>query len=117
MPLPSSSDQQQEDIMSISRSIAFAAALFCGSAIGCHQDSRDTTPRTPIASSESSINPPAPQYHGGLPCNNATINGRAGNPNCEEGGVSGTNTNSGSTRSSGASGPTLPEPPPHAENK
>lgn len=113
----------------ISRSMMFSLALVAGASVGCSRNAdRDTTPRTTTAQSDmqadmstdvgngtdtsgANDNTTSPTPNGGLPCNNATINGRAGNPNCEEGGTSGANTNSSSTRNTGATGPVLPEPP------
>ena len=62
------------------------------------------------------INSQAPQGTTGdtqsPPCNNVTDTGRAGNPNCDQGGTSGANSNASGTRSNGSTGgiPTTPAP-------
>lgn len=122
--------------MLIFRSMMFSLALIVGASAGCSRNNdRDTTPRSGMSGSTDTTaqsqmqadmssdvgngtdtsgandNITSPTPNGGLPCNNATANGQAGNPNCEPGATSGTNTNAGSTRNTGATGPALPEPP------
>lgn len=127
--------------MTLTRSLMFSLALFAGTSIGCNHNKggrngmpsatggptaqNDDMNRTSNSAdvgngtdaSGNGSTTPDPQATQGPPCNNATDTGRAGNPNCDNGGTSGTNTNADSTRINGSSGPVLTTPDPKPDQR